>query len=71
MEYRDICTKREYEQNGQKKVSWLKVGTLRIVDEEKMFIELNILPTTSLYVFKKKEKSAAPSGNEDFSNETF
>lgn len=61
MEYKDICSKREYEQNGEKKTKWLNVGTLRTNDAGKMFIDLNILPNTPLYVFDKKEKEQTPS----------
>ena len=56
MIYEDICTKREYEVNGVKKVSWLKCGTLRTNDTGKRFIELNQQPETAFYVFPKKEK---------------
>jgi hypothetical protein len=56
MIYEDICTKREYEVNGVKKVSWLKCGTLRTNDTGKRFIELNHLPDVAFYVFPKKEK---------------
>ncbi len=57
MEYKDICTKREYEVNGEKKVTWLKCGTMRTNDKGNSFIELNHMPDTTLYVFEKKEKS--------------
>ena len=56
MIYKNVCTKREYEVNGVKKVAWLQCGTLRVNDAGKEFIELNILPNTPLYVFPRKEK---------------
>ena len=56
MTYKDICTKREYMKGEEKKTKWFKVGTLRITDEGKQFIELNLLPDTPLYVFDQKEK---------------
>ena len=62
MDYKDICTKREYEQNGEKKAKWFKVGTLKTTDEGKMFIELNLLPNTSLYVFEQRDKSPNAAG---------
>ena len=58
MIYKNVCSKREYEVNGVKKVVWLQCGTLRVNDAGKEFIELNILPNTPLYVFPKKEKTA-------------
>lgn len=56
MEYKDICTKKTYEQNGEQKIIWLKCGTLRTNDEGKQFIELNHLPNTPFFVFEKKKK---------------
>jgi hypothetical protein len=56
MDYKDICTKREYMKGEEKKVLWFKVGTLKTTDEGKQFIELGIFPNTPFYVFPKKEK---------------
>jgi len=57
MIYKDICTKRTWiDKEGKQKTKWFKVGTLRITDEGKQFIELNLLPDTPLYVFDQKEK---------------
>lgn len=60
MIFEDVCTRREYEVNGVKKISWLKCGTLRILDSGKKFIELNHLPDVSFYVFPKQEKQSKP-----------
>lgn len=57
MEFFNICTKKEWEQNGEKKVKWLQAGTLKILDGGKMFIELNHLPDVSFYVFEQKDKN--------------
>ncbi len=59
MVYKDIVTKREYMKGEEKKVKWFNVGTLKVTDEGKEFIELNIFPNTSFYVFDKKEKEEA------------
>ena len=61
MKYYNICAKKEYEQNGEKKKKWLPVGTLRVTDDSKSFIELNHLPNTPLYVFEQKPKEATSS----------
>lgn len=65
MIYKNIVTKREWEQNGQKKTKWLNVGTLRITDDGKEFIELNIFPNTPFYVFEQKEKDEAPTQEQE------
>jgi hypothetical protein len=54
--YKDIVTKREYEQNGQKKAKWYNVGVLKVTDDGKQFIELNMFPNTPFYVFEQKKK---------------
>ncbi len=60
MIYKNICTKRVYQQNGQDKVKWLQAGTLRENDDGKQFIELNMFPNTSFYVFDQKKREAQP-----------
>ena len=71
MIFEDICTRREYEVNGVKKVVWLKCGTLRILDDGKKFIEFNHLPNISFYVFPKKEKESQPAQQEQSSGDTW
>jgi len=56
MQYFNICTKRTYEVGGEKKVKWLKCGTLKILGDGKKFIELTMFPNTSFYVFEQKQK---------------
>lgn len=56
MKYKDILTKRTYTKNGEEKTIWLNVGTLRVTDDNKEFIELNMYPNTPFYVFEKKQK---------------
>lgn len=58
MIFENICTKKEYEVNGVKKVTWLQCGTLRILDNGKKFIELNHMPDITFFVFPKKDKTA-------------
>ena len=52
----NICTRKEYEQNGEKKVIWLKCGVLKTTDKGKRFIELNHMPNTTFFVFENKPK---------------
>ena len=62
MIYKDICTKKTWEQNGETKVKWLKAGTLKETDDGKQFIEMNNQPETSFYVFAEKPKEKATEG---------
>lgn len=64
MKLMDICTKKTYTKDGVEKATWQKVGTLRIVEEGKMFIDLAMFPTTSFYLFEQKPKNVAPKNAE-------
>jgi len=56
MKYFNICTKKEFESNGQKKKKWLNCGTMRVTDDGKQYLELNMFPNTPFYVFEQKPK---------------
>lgn len=60
MKLYNICTKKEYESNGQKKTIWLTVGSMRENDDGKKFVSLNMWPNESFYVFDQKAREAAP-----------
>jgi hypothetical protein len=66
MQFLNICTKKTYEKNGEKKTQWLQAGTLRITDDGKQFIELNHLPDTTFYVFEPKKKEAVQPTEQEF-----
>lgn len=55
--YHNICTKRTFKtKDGKERTSWFIVGSLKEMDEGKKFIELNMFPETSFYVFVRKPK---------------
>ncbi len=56
--YYDICRKETYISQGQEKTRWHKVGTLRVLEDGKQFIDLPLLGP-SLYVFEQKAKNEA------------
>ena len=51
MQLLNICTKREYEKEGEKKIKWYKAGILKITDRGKSYIRLFNQPMTDYYVF--------------------
>ena len=57
VKYFDITSKKEWEQNGEKKTKWPLCGTLKITDEGKMFVEWNDKPKETFYVFEQKDRS--------------
>lgn len=56
MKFMDVCSKKTYLKGTEEKTVWLKCGTLRISDDGKTFLELNMFPQTSFYVFEQKKK---------------
>jgi hypothetical protein len=69
MIFKDICVKKTYEQNGGTKTKWLKVGTLKELEDGRQFIEINIFPGQDFYVFEQKEKAEANETTESGSND--
>lgn len=57
MKFYNICTKKTFtKKDGTEKTNWLPVGTLRETADGKKFLELNMFPDTSFYVFEPKQK---------------
>ena len=68
--YFDICRKETYTSQGQEKTKWHKVGTLKILEDGKQFIDLPLLGP-SLYVFEQKEHNKAVKQATDVSGDGF
>ena len=56
MTFKNICTKKTYTKNGEEKSYWPICGTLKITDDGKYFMELNMFPNTPFYCFDQKKK---------------
>jgi len=64
MQLFDICTKKDYEKNGEQKTKWYKIGFMKIADSGKKYIKLFQQPHTEFFVFEKDENpQAAEPGN--------
>lgn len=50
----NICTPEEYTKGQEKKTKWHQVGHLRILDDEKMFLQLNLIPNQTFVCFEEK-----------------
>jgi len=61
----NVCTKREYEKDGIKKVKWYKVGFLKEAESGRKYIKLFHQPETEFFVFENdtKETSVASDSN--------
>lgn len=62
MIFKDICTRKTYQKDGNEKVVWLKCGTMRVNEDGKAFIELNHLPGITFYIFDQKKKEIEEQG---------
>jgi hypothetical protein len=56
MQLFDICTRKDYEKNGEQKSKWYKVGVLKQADSGKRYIKLFHQPHTEFFVFEKDLK---------------
>jgi len=58
MEFYSVVSKKTYtNKNGEEKVKWLNIGTLKKTNDGKMFLELNHMPNESFYVFEQKQEN--------------
>jgi len=59
MQHFNICTKRTYtdKKTSEERTQWLNCGSLRVGSDGKQFVELNMFPNETFYVFEKKQMS--------------
>jgi len=55
MTFKNICTKKTFTKDGQEVTKWLNCGTLRVNNDNKMFIEFNDRPDITYFVFDQKK----------------
>ena len=49
----DICTRKFYEKEGEKKVKWYRAGLMKETDKGTMFLRLFHQPETDFFVLEK------------------
>jgi len=54
MQLFDICSKRVYEKDGEKKVKWYRMGIMKITEKGNTYIRLFHQPDVDLFVFEKE-----------------
>ena len=52
-----VCTKKEFEQNGEKKLKWYKAGLLKITDRGRFFLRLFHQPEIDFYLFESEREN--------------
>ena len=58
-----INTPKKFVVNGEEKTQWLPVGSMRILDNGQIFIQMNQTPDTTFMAFEKEEKPKQPAQN--------
>jgi len=51
----DICTRKFYDKEGEKKVKWYRAGVLKETDQGTRFIRLFHLPEIDFFLFEREE----------------
>lgn len=54
MQLYDVCTKRNYEVEGEKKVKWYKAGFMKTTDKGNSYIRLYNQPDIDFHVFPRE-----------------
>ena len=57
MQLFNVCARKIYDKNGEKKVKWYKVGLLKISDTGKRYLQMFHLPQTEYFLFENEEKT--------------
>jgi len=50
----DICTRKFYEKDGEKKMKWYRAGILKETDKGSRFIRFFHQPETDFFIFEKE-----------------
>ncbi|MFA6922903.1 MAG: hypothetical protein WC223_01495 [Bacteroidales bacterium] len=56
MQIYDVCTKKVYEKDGERKVKFYKSGIMKITDSGRIYIRLFHQPEVDFHVFEKTPK---------------
>jgi len=52
-----ICTKKDFEKDGEKKTKWYRIGILKEADSGKKYIKLFHQPDVEFFVFEREENN--------------
>ncbi len=51
----DVCTRKFYEKDGEKKVKWYRAGILKETDKGSRYLRLFHQPEIDFFIFEKEE----------------
>lgn len=49
----NVFSKKVYVENGEKKIRWYIVGTMKVTDKGKQFLRLHLFPEAEFYLFER------------------
>ncbi len=49
----NVCSRKFYEKDGEKKIKWYKVGFLKETEAGKKYLHLHMLPQTEFFLFER------------------
>ncbi|MCH8904473.1 MAG: hypothetical protein IIA45_11225 [Bacteroidetes bacterium] len=55
MKYLNVFTKREFEQDGERKIQWYRIGYLKETDKGGKYLRLFSQPDTEFFLFSQDD----------------
>jgi hypothetical protein len=52
----DVCTRKFYEKDGEKKMKWFRAGIMKETDKGTRFLRFFHQPDTEFFIFEKSEE---------------
>lgn len=61
----DVCTRKFYEKDGEKKVKWYKAGQMKETDSGARYLRLFHQPMIDFFIFEKEDSQQASAPKEE------
>lgn len=55
MQLFDVCTRKFYDKDGEKKVKWYRAGIMKTTEKGSTYLRLFHQPQTDFFIFEKQE----------------
>ena len=60
MKIYDVCTRKFYEKDGEKKIKWYRAGIMKETDKGSRFLHLFSQPEVDFFIFEKELPEELP-----------
>ena len=61
----DVCTKRVYEKNGEKKIKWYRAGILKETEQGTRFLRFFHQPEIDFFIFESMNPDSSPTPTQE------